>query len=116
MDTDQIKGKLQNIFGKAEEAVGEAIGSQNLSNAGAEDRIKGAATQTWGDTKDAVHSVGTTASTSAGVHEAHAADAGTSFRDHLVSGAERLRDSISTKVDDVKEHEREKKDDLNRSL
>ena len=45
MDTDQIKGKLQNAFGKVEEAVGEAVGSQNLSNAGAEDRLKGAATR-----------------------------------------------------------------------
>ena len=37
MNFDEIKGKAQNAFGKAEEAVGKAVGSQNLSNAGTED-------------------------------------------------------------------------------
>ena len=54
MNFDEVKGKVQNAFGKTEEAVGEAVGSQNLSNAGAEDRVKGAAKETWGNAKDAV--------------------------------------------------------------
>ncbi|MGI4758662.1 MAG: CsbD family protein [Janthinobacterium lividum] len=113
MDTDQIKGKLQNMFGKAEEAVGEAIGSQNLSNAGAEDRLKGAAVETWGNTKDAVHSTGTTAATRADVHGTHTSE---SLRDRVVSGTEHLKNSINAKVDGYKEHQAEKRDDLDRSI
>ena len=112
MDTDQIKGKLQNVFGKAEEAVGEAIGSQNLSNAGAEDRLKGAATETWGNAKDTVHSVGTTAHTEAAVHEDRVAEHGGSLRDRFVAGAENLKDSINSKLDNTKDHEAVRREEI----
>ena len=115
MDTDQIKGKLQNVFGKAEEAVGEAIGSQHLSNAGAEDRLKGVATETWGNAKDTVHNVGSTARTDAAVHEDRASAQGESLRDRFVSGAEHLKDSINAKMDNVKEHEADKRDEISRT-
>lgn len=112
MDTDQIKGKLQNAFGKAEEAVGGVIGSQNLKNAGAEDRLKGAATETWGNAKDTVHNVGATAHTEAAVHEDRAAVQGESLRDRFVAGAEHLKDSINAKMDNVKDHEAERRDEV----
>ncbi len=105
MDMDQIKGKLQNAFGKTEEFVGEAVGSKDLANAGAEDRVKGAATETWGNTKDAVHNVGETSKTDATVH----AD---STRDNLASGAERLRDSIRAKLGSTEDHEATRRDTL----
>ena len=98
MDMDQIKGKLQNAFGKAEEVVGEAVGSKDLSNAGTEDRVKGAATETWGNAKDTVRSVGDTEHTHATAH----AD---SARDSMASGAERLRDSINAKLDNTKDRD-----------
>lgn len=85
MDTDQIKGKLQNAFGKAEEAVGKAVGNQNLVNAGTEDRVKGAATETWGNAKDTVRDTAHSESTTAG--------------DRTAAGAESLRDSINDKLD-----------------
>ncbi len=116
MDTDQIKGKLQNVFGKVEEAVGEAVGSQNLSNAGAEDRLKGSATETWGNAKDTVHNVGETARTDAAVHEHNASVHGETLRDRVVSGAEHLKDSINAKMDHVKDHEQDWRDGLNRNL
>lgn len=105
MDMDQIKGKLQNAFGKAEELVGEAVGSKDLANAGSEDRVKGAATETWGNAKDAVHSVGETSRTETTVH----AD---STRDSIASGAERLRDSINAKLDNAKDHQEARRDTL----
>ena len=116
MDTDQIKGKLQNAFGKAEEAVGEAIGNQNLSNAGAEDRLKGSATETWGNAKDTVSKVGETARTDAAVHEDRAAVHGESLRDRFVAGAEHLKDSINAKMDNVKAHQEDKQDDLRHNV
>jgi uncharacterized protein YjbJ (UPF0337 family) len=115
MNTDQIKGKLQNAFGKAEEAVGEAVGSRDLSNAGAEDRLKGAAKETWGNAKDTAHEVGNTARTDAAVTREREVGQGTSLRDKLVNGAENLKDSINAKLDNVKEDERLKQDDLRRT-
>lgn len=115
MDTDQIKGKLQNAFGKAEEAVGGAIGNQNLSNAGAEDRLKGSATETWGNAKDTVRNVGDTVRTDAAVHEDRTVAQGESLRDRFVSGAEHLKDSINAKMDNVKDKEAAGRQDLRRA-
>ena len=112
MDTDQIKGKLQNAFGKAETAVGNAIGSQNLANAGAEDRLKGSATETWGNAKDTVNSAGETAHTRAAVDDDNAAEHGGSLRDRFVAGAEHLKDSINAKMDHVKDDQEYKRDTI----
>ncbi len=105
MDKDQIKGKLQNAFGKTEEAVGEAIGSKNLSNAGAEDRVKGAATETWGSTKETVRNVAGTERTQTGLNDDHATTETDSVRDRIATGAERLRDSANAHLNNVKDNE-----------
>ena len=113
MNFDEIKGKTQNAFGKAEEAVGKTIGSQNLANAGAEDRLKGAATETWGSAKDAVGTAKDNAAASASDAHADAAyqagradghlDSGTgSLRDRIVSGAEHFKDTMNEKIDNFK--------------
>ncbi|MEG9432103.1 CsbD family protein [Terriglobus sp. ADX1] len=111
MNTDQIKGKMQNAFGKAEEAVGEAVGNRNLSNAGAEDRVKGAAKETWGNAKETVHEVHKTAKTQADVATGEPVTA----RDKFASGVERIKDSVNTKMDEVKTREQIKRDELRRS-
>ncbi len=116
MDTDQIKGKLQNAFGKAEEAVGEAIGSQNLANAGAEDRLKGAAVETWGNAKDTVHSAGDTARVHTEAAEDRTAVQGESLRDRIVDGAERLKNSVNAKLDNAKAHEADRRNEIDRGL
>ncbi len=108
MDTDQIKGKLQNAFGKVEETVGEAIGNQNLSNAGAEDRLKGSATETWGNAKDTVHHVGESATNHAELEDRNSTSKDASLRDRVASGAEHLKDSINSKLDGVRERESER--------
>ena len=109
MDTDQIKGKLQNAFGKTEEFVGEAIGSKNLSNAGAEDRLKGAGTETWGNVKDTASTVGTTAQHNTAVHE-DASGNGESLRDRIVTGAENFKDNVNAKLDHTKDESRLNRD------
>ena len=115
MDSDQIKGKLQNAFGKAEEFVGEAVGSHDLANAGAEDRLKGGAKETWGNAKDTVREVGQTAHTDAALHADHASVEGASMRNRIVNGAEHLKDSINAKMDNAKAEEQYKRDELRRT-
>ncbi len=113
MNMDELKGKVQSGFGKAESAVGGVIGSENLKDAGAEDQLKGAAKETWGNAKDAVHATSETVSDRAADTRDHASyeagkaqghvDSGTaSFRDKVVVGADHLKNSFDEKVDDYK--------------
>ena len=121
MNFDEIKGKVQNAFGKTEEAVGEAIGSQNLSNAGTEDRVKGAATETWGNAKDAVSTVHdntvdsardarTDSAYQAGRADGHLESGNGSLRDRIVSGTEHFKDTMNEKIDHFKAEQDAKHD------
>jgi len=53
MNEDKVKGVLQQVGGRIEEAAGALAGDQSLKLAGQEDQIKGAAREAWGDVKDA---------------------------------------------------------------
>ena len=115
MDSDQIKGKLQGTFGKVEEAVGKAVGSNDLQNAGTEDRLKGGAKETWGNAKDTVREVRDTARTDAAVHADHATTQGESLRTRIVDGAEHLKESINAKMDSAKTNEEYKREEIRRT-
>jgi uncharacterized protein YjbJ (UPF0337 family) len=43
MSNDELKGKVDNIKGRAKQAAGAATGNKNLEAEGAAERIKGAA-------------------------------------------------------------------------
>jgi uncharacterized protein YjbJ (UPF0337 family) len=53
MNEDNLKGPLQKIGGRIEEAAGALTGDHELKEAGREDQIKGAAREAWGNVKDA---------------------------------------------------------------
>ncbi len=53
MNTDNIKGTLQKIGGRVEEAAGALTGDANLKDAGREDQLVGSARNAWGNVKDA---------------------------------------------------------------
>jgi uncharacterized protein YjbJ (UPF0337 family) len=53
MNEDKIKGVLQKVGGRIEEAAGALVGDQGLKIAGQEDQIKGDAREAWGNLKDA---------------------------------------------------------------
>ncbi len=53
MNEDIVKGTLQKIGGRIEEAAGALAGDPNLKDAGREDQLKGAARNAWGNVKDA---------------------------------------------------------------
>jgi uncharacterized protein YjbJ (UPF0337 family) len=116
MDSDQIKGKLQNAFGKVEETVGRAVGSNDLENAGTEDRLKGGAKETWGNAKDTAREVRDTVRTDADVHADHASNTGESLRTRVVEGAESLKDSINAKLDNAKSGEEYKREEIRRTV
>ncbi len=53
MNGEQVKGVLQKIGGRIEEASGTLVGDEGLKIAGQEDQIKGKAREAWGNVKDA---------------------------------------------------------------
>lgn len=52
MNEDNVKGVLQKIGGRIEEAAGALTGDQGLKDAGKEDELKGSAREAWGNVKD----------------------------------------------------------------
>ena len=111
MNTDQIKGKLQNAFGKTEETIGEVVGSHDLANAGAEDRLKGAAKETWGNTKDTVNEATKTVHTEVDARTGEPVTA----RDKFATGVENIKDSVNAKLDEFKTDSAEKREEIRRS-
>ena len=121
MNMDELKGKVQSGFGKAESAIGGAIGSEGLKDAGAEDQLKGAAKETWGGAKDAVQTTADTATDKAsaardsanfeaGKAQGHVESGNATFRDKVVAGANDLKNSFNDKVDEYKENQAAKRD------
>ena len=53
-----IKGKWDELAGKAKQAFGEATNDQSTANSGAGQEVKGNAEQSWGAVKEAVHDTG----------------------------------------------------------
>ena len=49
----QVKGGLQEVGGRMEEAVGALSGDRDLKDAGQQDLLKGAVREAWGSVKDA---------------------------------------------------------------
>jgi uncharacterized protein YjbJ (UPF0337 family) len=89
MNTDQVKGKAEQVVGKIKQGTGEAVGNDRLANSGVADQVKGAARETWGNVKDVAQS-----------EHKHDAD--------------RARDQVSNKVQDMKERVNEKLDEHKR--
>jgi uncharacterized protein YjbJ (UPF0337 family) len=53
MDKEHIKGAIDNVVGKTEEAIGRAVGNTKLEAEGKADQIKASLHNTAGDIKDA---------------------------------------------------------------
>jgi uncharacterized protein YjbJ (UPF0337 family) len=54
MEKEQVTGKVDELKGKAKQAIGEATDNPGLENEGAFDEAKGKVKQTYGDVKDAI--------------------------------------------------------------
>ncbi len=90
-----VKGKLNEVAGKAKQAIGEATGNDSLANRGAGQEVKGHTEQSWGSVKEAVHdsSTHTTTGTSTTTGTTHGT-AGHDIRESITSTAANVKDSI----------------------
>ena len=96
-----VKGKFDELAGKAKQAFGEFTGDQSAANKGAAQEVKGHGEQTWGSVKEAVHdssrpaATDSTTTTTAGT-EAHDA------RQSVTSTAQNVKDHVRNAVEDLK--------------
>lgn len=98
-----VKGKFDEIAGKAKQAFGDLTGDQSVANRGAAQEVKGHGEQTWGSVKEAVHDSTTPA---AGTH--------TTATTHADTEAHNARQGVTSAAESVKEHVRNAVDDLKR--
>jgi uncharacterized protein YjbJ (UPF0337 family) len=54
MDSDRVKGTVDEILGKAKRGIGELTGDTKLKVEGIAQQVKGKMENAWGQTKDAV--------------------------------------------------------------
>jgi uncharacterized protein YjbJ (UPF0337 family) len=57
MDKDRIKGKMNEVAGRAKRQAGEWTGDTEAQGEGAMEEVKGKAQNTWGNVKDAARDV-----------------------------------------------------------
>ncbi len=57
MNEDNVKGSLQKVGGRVEEAAGVLVGDHELKQAGREDQLKGTVREAWGNVTDAGHAL-----------------------------------------------------------
>jgi uncharacterized protein YjbJ (UPF0337 family) len=102
MNSDQVKGKANQVVGKVKQGAGEVTGNDRLANSGVVDQVKGAAQETWGNVKDAAHEAGKTHET----EKQHKAD---KMRDNVTTQVEDAKKSANDKIDNFKDQQRQRR-------
>ncbi len=99
-----VKGKLDELAGKAKQAFGDLTGDQSTANHGAAQEVKGHGEQAWGSVKEAAHDSTTPASTTGTYRDADtvADNSAHDARTSVTSTAENVKDHIRNAVEDLK--------------
>jgi uncharacterized protein YjbJ (UPF0337 family) len=98
-----VKGKWDEIAGKAKQAFGDLTGDHSTANEGAAQEVKGHGEQAWGSVKEAVHDSTSTSHTGTYSDADTAADnTGHDVRNSVTSTAQNVKDHIRNAVDDFK--------------
>ena len=104
MNTDQIKGKLQDAIGHIKQAAGEATGNDRVANEGLADQVKGSTRETWGNVKDAAS---TSTATSEDVAADRTTDTAADTRGTISEKLHEAKNAINAHIDDFKaKHDR----------
>ncbi len=90
-----VKGKFDELAGKAKQAFGDATGDQSAANKGAAQEVKGHGEQAWGSVKEAAHD---TKDRETVEHQGDAQN----LRDKITSGADNVKQHIQHAADDFK--------------
>ena len=90
-----VKGKFDELAGKAKQAFGDATGDQSAANSGAAQEVKGHGEQAWGSVKEAAHDT-------TNRHEDTTADKSQDLRESITNTAANLTQKIENAADDFK--------------
>ncbi len=102
MNSDQIKGKANQVVGKVKQGAGEVTGSDRLANQGVIDQVKGAAQETWGNVKDAAQEAAKT-------KEAERQHKTAEMRDNVATRVEDASNKANEKIDEFKDQQRQRR-------
>lgn len=83
----KIKGKFDEMTGKAKQSIGEATHDQNMANRGAAQQVKGHAEQAWG-------AIGQAASERQNRSNARAEEKAHDIREKVTSTAQNVKEHI----------------------
>jgi uncharacterized protein YjbJ (UPF0337 family) len=99
-----VKGKWDEVAGKAKQAFGDLTGDQSTANKGAAQEVKGHGEQAWGSVKEAVHDSTTPASSTGSYSNTGTAadNTGHDVRNSVTSTAANVKDHIRNAVEDLK--------------
>ncbi len=102
MNTDQIKGKLEQVVGHVKQGVGEALGNDKVANEGLGDQVKGSARETWGNVKDAAQTTSSSAQDHVVVDREVARERASETREHLSDKIRDAKNVVNEKIDEFK--------------
>ena len=102
MNSDQVKGKANQVLGKVKRGAGEVTGNDRMANEGVMDQVKGSVQETWGNAKDAAHE-------SEKTREAERQHKATEMRDNVAHKVEDTKTRANEKIDEFKERERQRR-------
>ena len=111
MNKQTVEGKFDQVAGKMKQRVGEAVGNEELANAGVAEQIKGAAKETWGHAKDAANTVNNDEQARARVQgeslKVRAEEKAHDIREKITSTAQNVKGKVNEKLDNIKrDHQR----------
>lgn len=102
MNSDQVKGKTNQVVGKVKQGAGEVTGSDRLANSGVADQVKGAVQETWGNVKDAAHEANKT-------NEVERERNATQARENISANVEETNKRANEKIDNFKDQQRQRR-------
>jgi uncharacterized protein YjbJ (UPF0337 family) len=95
-----IKGKFDELAGKAKQAAGDAFNDQSLANKGAAQEVKGHGEQVWGSVKEGIADK---SEHEKPVAEDHAHD----VRESITSTAQNVKEHVKAGIDNLTRKDRE---------
>lgn len=99
-----IKGKLNEVAGKAKQSFGEVTHNQKIANEGAAQQVKGHAEQAWGSVKAAATD---TAADERARHQNDGSHAAHDIRQSITSTAQNVKEQIQESISNYRaEHKK----------
>jgi uncharacterized protein YjbJ (UPF0337 family) len=99
MNSDQVKGKIEQAVGHVKEKVGETFHDNKMANEGLGDQVKGSARETWGNVKDATR---VTTPVTTPTHDEVVVDRTAETRQTVSDHLRNAKNAVNERIDEYK--------------